>query len=533
LTCKRGTDTDTKTIKVTVLPPDAVISLKANGADTASIPYDGSVTIAWTIANATNCSINNGIGNVTGNSSKVESNLLSSRSYVLSCKDLQNRAVQKSVSVNVGQKPPVPRVTIRANNIDGYYYAVPSTPITLTWTIADAAACELQSSLFSGGKVAIDAATANGSRALGGLGQDRNFKLVCRNSINDFAEASVDVKIQGIAMAANGVNGDVYIPRGGSVGLTFAAVNVSSCILKSNDDSGNPLQEAIPLNFPTLVKPSGHWSKPYRFNCRIANKDNSIVESEFYLAVRVVGLDMTVNGAAGPITIQANTPVTVNYFGAEADRCILDDTSTPQAVDYELVPNQPNAIVVSGINSTRGLIGRCYRNGQLMAEVGYPVYIAPPPHLVSSLTLSRDKAPGVPVDQLSYFDDDWQVCLNGDGTVYIKDLDAPREVSKLLHFNFQIRYLDGAVVNQTIQFNGGANTTRQLGGGPGEWAGLTNIGPVILTGHGRVDSGSVLPIFLNSVNRPGVITQNCFKVSDSEQNQSGRAWVTVDFQLRR
>jgi hypothetical protein len=537
LTCTNSTGSATDTIRLTVLPPPASIAISANNIvspSAASVPYDGSVTIRWAIQNATNCSINHGIGAVTATGSRLHANLQANRTYTLSCLDLQSRAITSSVNVNVAG-PALPTAQLFANGLRNWILVRDDWNVNLSWTVADSTSCELVSDIFAGGKLSI--APASGNRNLGQLTSDKVVTLSCANGPALLAQSEVRILVLKAEVTANGVTNELTVLRNSDVNFAFQASNTSSCNFEfQSDDDGVNYNIPLPTLAP-ITRTQGFWTKGYFLNCSGANSDGATVSLRKPLIVRSVGLEVSLNDSPGNIQITPNQPVVVSYRAPEWTSCELQDTATNAR--YALTPSWGfQTLTINNINSWRGLITRCQK-GSLSAESALQVMVTSPssppvtPHHVTAVSLGVERGAGVPQQAISRFDNNWEVCLSTSGLVTANALSGRSEVPRILDLNFHVSYLDGTKAVFKMQRTGSSGTFQI--GNVADWTGVTTVGGnggVNIWKTGRMEPGPMLPTVRSHKNNAS-IGLHCLRVADDHMDQTGFGYVTANFNIVR
>ncbi|MBM3862571.1 MAG: hypothetical protein FJ385_01270 [Verrucomicrobia bacterium] len=123
------TITQTQTVTVTTVPPASITSFTANPA---TITSGNSSTLSWSTTGATSLSIDNGVGEVTGTTSRVVTPGTTT-TYTLTATNAAGTTVTQTVTVTV---VPLPTITFTANPTGILADGVSTS--TLSWTVTGA-----------------------------------------------------------------------------------------------------------------------------------------------------------------------------------------------------------------------------------------------------------------------------------------------------------------------------------------------------------------------------------------------------------
>jgi len=152
-------------------------SPSATGLPQATISYDTTATVDWTVTNSIpgSCSLSNGgpSGFGDGSGSYTSGNLTSATTYTLSCQDYTGTT--KSLSTKVNVNPPAPVVSLTANPTS----TTVGNSSTLTWSATNSpTSCTASGGSWSGNQA------ASGSTSTGALNsvQTYTYTLTCSNA---------------------------------------------------------------------------------------------------------------------------------------------------------------------------------------------------------------------------------------------------------------------------------------------------------------------------------------------------------------
>ena len=180
LTCTGigGTASDSVTVTANA-PASPVVNLSANPLNVA---YDGSTTLTWSTSNVDTCAASGSwTGNQNVSGTRVESNLTSDQTYVLTCSGAGGSA-SDSITINVAP-PPAPAVNISASPLS----IVSGESTTLTWSSSNADSCAASGD-WSGNQ------NLSGSRVMTNLTSNSTFVLTC-SGVGGTASDSVSVSV--------------------------------------------------------------------------------------------------------------------------------------------------------------------------------------------------------------------------------------------------------------------------------------------------------------------------------------------------
>ncbi len=192
-------------------------------ADETEISYNTGTILRWTSENATSCYASGGwSGSKNTNGSASTGNLISTKTYKITCTNEDGDATD-SVTVSVGNQPPIPSPSVEISAEDDSVPYDGST--TITWESEDATSC-YASGAWSGSK------GLNGSFPTGSLKSTKTYKITCHNG-NKSAEDSVTVyvgnkppvELPSVELSAD----DSSVPYNGSTTLRWESENATSC----------------------------------------------------------------------------------------------------------------------------------------------------------------------------------------------------------------------------------------------------------------------------------------------------------------
>jgi len=215
LTATNAGGSITRNVTVNVVGPPTISSFYASPA---SIYQGDGSTLAWSVIGATDMSLDNGIGTVTGSSSRTV-NPSSSTTYILTATNsLNGVSVSRSASstITVSPRPTVPSInsfTVDANPIAA------GTSTTLRWSVSNAVG-SVNVTLSGTGSVAT-----NGSLGITPA-QSITYTLTATNSLDTTKYVSRDVTVtvvQKPAITINANPGTIY--AGSSSTLTWNVAN--------------------------------------------------------------------------------------------------------------------------------------------------------------------------------------------------------------------------------------------------------------------------------------------------------------------
>ncbi len=197
ITCTGAGGTATKSVTVNITnPPPAtpdpvIVSLSV---DNHTVNQGDSVTLTWTVSNATACTASGGWSGSKSSSGGTEviSNLTQNTSFTISCTGAGTPG-SDSETVTVtgsGPKPVDVNITTPDDNIPS------SGSATLTWTADNAASC-VASSDPDGSDWNTAKNKDGGTQTISSITTDRTFNITCTGVNGDTANDSVTVHVGG------------------------------------------------------------------------------------------------------------------------------------------------------------------------------------------------------------------------------------------------------------------------------------------------------------------------------------------------
>ncbi len=212
-------DTTISRVTVTVNQPEPTVTISA---DPKSIHVGESTTLTWTSTNATQVTIDNGIGDVPLNGS-MEVSPTSSTTYTITAIG-PGGTDTSAITVNV--MPPVPSVSITASPET----IVAGQTSTLSWSSTNAETASIDNGIGS-----VD---VNGSISVSPT-QDTTYTITV-NGPGGSDSASVTIKVTYPLPAVSITADPVVIDKGDSSTLTWSSSNADSCKIDPGIGSVEP-----------------------------------------------------------------------------------------------------------------------------------------------------------------------------------------------------------------------------------------------------------------------------------------------------
>ena len=212
-------------VKVIVDKPLPAPTCDSFKAAPGTLPYGGgNVTLTWVTTNADDVSINQGVGPVSADGSKVISTT-ETKTYTLTAKG-NGKQVQCPVTVKVEEPSPVPKCESFTANPSVLPH--PGGNVTLTWDTSNANSVKLDG----------EAVSLDGSKIVSVTG-DKTFTLLVNNG-DDSCTASVKVekedKVPSCEMSAT----PMTIKKGESATLTWTSNHVTMATIDQGVGTVNP-----------------------------------------------------------------------------------------------------------------------------------------------------------------------------------------------------------------------------------------------------------------------------------------------------
>ena len=174
---------DNKSVIVNVTPQQqtncTITSFTANGATTITIPYNTSVTLAWSTSNCTTVVVN-GITYTGGQaiSGNVSTGALTSavNNYTASASNSTGSTDSKSVVVNVSSQPNLCVVnSFTANGSTDFLQIPTNTSVTLAWSTSNCTSLTVNGVSYTGGQI------ISGTFTTGSLNGSYNYILTAQS----------------------------------------------------------------------------------------------------------------------------------------------------------------------------------------------------------------------------------------------------------------------------------------------------------------------------------------------------------------
>jgi len=219
--------------------PIPSVTLKVNGADNVTIPYNKSVSLSWTSSNVTSCTASNGwTGTKAVSGFETTALLTANKTYTINCTGSFG-SVSDTVNVTVTR---VPVVDLKINGSDTSVTLEKGIAPTLAWTQTGATSCTA-----SGGWTGTKA-VAGGYEKGAVLGNNATYTLTCTN-----ASGSASDTVSVVAAATTAKTG--YLAQYFS-DTNFQKLGSQSVISSINFDWGT-------TGLPYPGGPSNYYSSRY------------------------------------------------------------------------------------------------------------------------------------------------------------------------------------------------------------------------------------------------------------------------------
>lgn len=218
LTCSGPAGSVSRSVRITVGQPpgDPVLNFYA---DSYTVNFNGGTTLRWQVDNVRYCS---GTGDwskwINSNGSYAVNNLISNKTYILTCYGAGSKTVSQSVTIIVNpppdySEPPTLNFTVDASNLD------PGGSTTLRWTSTRAHYCTATGD-WTGNK------PLSGNQSTGSLVRTMTYILTCSNNVGSVAK-SVTVTIPTLII---NFSADVNpIPFNTFTTLRWSTKNATTC----------------------------------------------------------------------------------------------------------------------------------------------------------------------------------------------------------------------------------------------------------------------------------------------------------------
>ncbi len=239
ITCQNseGTTAQDSVVVNVGAPPEPTLSFLVNGGTsniTLPSPNSGA-TLSWTATDATSCTASGDWSGSKGTSgNEGTGSLTQGESYTLACTG-PGGSIQESRTVNVQLPDPIPTLDFLVNGEEGPITVTEGDTITLSWDATNSTFCS---------------ASGDWTGAFGDQGsrdvvvtEDSTFNLACLHTTqtNGYVLESITVNTVppqvSVSLQVNNETGPITISSGGSVTLSWTALNADSCTA-SNGSSG-------------------------------------------------------------------------------------------------------------------------------------------------------------------------------------------------------------------------------------------------------------------------------------------------------
>ncbi|MBX4199160.1 peptidoglycan-binding protein [Candidatus Parcubacteria bacterium] len=322
----------------------AGVDLKANGQDTLTLsspttPFD--ITLVQT--DAASCSISaTGLssGFTIGSTMTIAPGNAAypaaggSNTFTINCLDSGGATQTDSVTVSLAGAPAAaPTVDVKANGSDGPVTLNAGDTYILTWSTANATACQMNPPVMSG--VALSGTSVPigaGSPFYPAAGSTVTITVTCTDGTTNASDSVViglgaapTTSAPTVDVKANGSDGPVTLSAGDTYVLTWNSANATACQMNPPVMSGVSLSgTSTPIASGSPFYPAASSTVTITVTCTngTSNATDSVVIGLGASPLTVAPtIDVKANGSDGPVTLSSGATYTYTWASTNATAC--------------------------------------------------------------------------------------------------------------------------------------------------------------------------------------------------------------------